>query len=77
MTIKMSGKLYDTLKYIVQVGLPALASLYFGLSNLWGWPYAEQIVGTLSCVELFLGSLIGISNYQYKKAQLQEDGEDE
>lgn len=63
----MSNKLYDVLKFIAQIVLPALATLYFGLANLWNLPYAEQVVGTISIVDAFLGALLGISTYNYRK----------
>lgn len=65
--MKMSNKVYDVLKYITQIGLPALGTLYFALSNIWGFPYAEQVVGTVSAIVTFLGVLLGISSAKYKK----------
>lgn len=63
----MSNKTYDILKYIAQIGLPALGALYFALSTIWGFPYGEQIVGTITAIDAFLGALLGISTVQYKK----------
>lgn len=63
----MSNKVYDILKYIAQIGLPALGALYFALSTIWGFPYGEQIVGTITAIDAFLGALLGISTAQYKK----------
>lgn len=65
--MKMSNKVYDVLKYITQIGLPAIGALYFTLSNIWGFPYAEEVVGTISAIVTFLGILLGISNAKYKK----------
>lgn len=65
----MSNKLYDVLKYIAQIVLPALGALYFGLSRIWGLPYGEEIVGTIAVIDTFLGALLGISTAQYRKAQ--------
>ena len=65
----MSNKVYDVLKYITQIGLPALGTLYFALSNIWGFPYAEQVVGTISAIVTFLGVLLGISSAKYKKEE--------
>jgi len=62
----MSNKTYDVLKWIAQILLPALGALYFALSQVWGLPYGEQIVGTISAVDVFLGALLGISSAQYK-----------
>lgn len=63
----MSNKTYDILKYIAQIVLPALGTLYFALSSLWGLPYGEQIVGTITAVDTFLGALLGVSTAQYRK----------
>lgn len=58
----MSNKLYDILKYIAQIVLPALAALYAALAGIWGWPYAEGIVGSISAVDLFLGTLLKVKS---------------
>lgn len=63
----MSNKTYDILKYIAQVVLPALGTLYFALASIWGFPYGEQIVGTITAVDTFLGVLLKISSDQYYK----------
>lgn len=65
----MSNKVYDILKYITQIIIPAVATLYFALSSIWGLPYGEQIVGTLTAVDAFLGVCLGISTVQYNKTQ--------
>lgn len=65
----MSNKLYDVLKYIAQIVLPAIATLYFALSQIWGLPFGEEIVGTITAVDCFLGALLGISTAQYRKGQ--------
>ena len=69
----MSNKLYDILKYIAQYVLPGLATLYFALASIWGLPYAEQIVGTITAVDAFLGLILGISTYQYNKVTKPDD----
>lgn len=67
--MKMSNKVYDTLKWIAMYCIPAVGTLYFALAGIWGLPYGEQIVGTLTAVDTFLGVLLGISNSQYNKAE--------
>ena len=52
--------------------LPAIATLYFALSGIWGFPYAEQIVGTIAAIETFLGALLGISTLTYNKQNKKE-----
>lgn len=63
----MSNKLYDCLKWIALVVLPALASLYIGLGQFWSIPYPEQIAGTIMLIDAFLGTILGISSIQYAK----------
>lgn len=63
----MSNKMYDILKKIALIWLPAAGTLYFTLAGIWGFPYAEQIVGTVTAVDTFLGIVLGISTVQYNK----------
>lgn len=65
--MRMSNNVYDVLKYIALVVLPALATLYFALSKIWGFPYGTEIVGTISAVDAFLGALLQISTNEYNK----------
>ncbi len=69
----MSNKLYDALKWVAQLLLPALGALYFALAQIWGFPYGEEIVGTLTAVDAFLGVILGISTVQYNKAKAAGD----
>ena len=73
--MKMSNKVYDILKYITQIIIPAVATLYFALAGIWGFPYGEQIVGTLTAIDTFLGALLGISNIRYQARLEEENGE--
>jgi hypothetical protein len=63
----ITGKLYDYLKWLTQVVLPALATLYFALAGLWHLPSAQEVVGTVVAVDTFLGVLLGISQVNYNK----------
>lgn len=63
----MSNKVYNILKYVALIVLPAIGTLYFALSSIWGLPYGEEIVGTITAVDTFLGALLGISTISYKK----------
>jgi TRAP-type uncharacterized transport system fused permease subunit len=62
----LKNSVYDVLKYIAQIVLPALGTLYFAIANIWGLPYGEQIVGTITAIDAFLGVLLGISSNTYK-----------
>jgi hypothetical protein len=75
--MKMSNKVYDVLKYIAQIVLPAIATLYFALAKIWNFPYGAEIVGTISAVDAFLGALLQISTNNYNKDnQLQPPDEE-
>lgn len=66
--MKLTNKSYDILKWIAQYFLPAAGTLYFALSGIWGLPYGEQIVGTITAVDTFLGVILGISTMQYNNS---------
>lgn len=63
----MNNKVYDVLKYIAQIILPALATLYLTLAGIWGLPLGEAISGTIMAVDTFLGVALKISANNYKK----------
>ena len=63
----MSNKIYDALKWIAMYLLPALGTLYFALAGIWGLTEGEQIVGTITAIDTFLGVILGISTTQYNK----------
>ena len=65
--MRLSNKVYDILKWIAMYLLPALGTLYFALASIWGLPYGEQIVGTITAIDTFLGVILGISTSQYNK----------
>lgn len=63
----MSNKVYDILKFVAQIALPATATLYFALATIWNLPYAEAVVGTITAIDLFIGTLLGISSVEFNK----------
>ena len=65
--MNMSNKTYDILMWIAMYLLPAAGTLYFALAGIWGLPYGEQVVGTITAVDTFLGVILGISTSQYNK----------
>jgi hypothetical protein len=69
----MSNKVYDVLKWVALILLPAVGTLYFALAKIWGFPYAAEIVGTITAVDAFLGALLGISTANYNKEKPPED----
>lgn len=71
--MKISNKTYDALKWIAQLLLPALGTLYFALASTWGLPYADQVVGTITAIDTFFGVILGLSSAQYNKAVESEE----
>ena len=70
--MKMSNNVYDVLKFIAQIVLPALATLWAALGKIWDWPLVTEITATICAVDTFLGALLGISSMKYGKEQTPE-----
>jgi hypothetical protein len=71
--MKLPDKVYDVLKWLVMVCIPALTVAYVGLSAIWGWPYADEVAKTSAVICTLLGALLGISTAQYNKDLLNKD----
>lgn len=71
----MSNKVYDVLKWIIQIGLPAASTLYFTLASIWGFPNPEYVIGSIAAVETFLGVILGVSTVHYNKGQKEKTAE--
>lgn len=65
----LTNKTYDVLKWVALILLPAMGALYFGLAGIWNFPYGEQIVGTITVIDTFLGAILGISTVHYNKKE--------
>ena len=65
----LPDKTYDVLKWVALILLPAIGALYFGLAGIWNFPYGEQVVGTITVIDTFLGAILGISTVQYNKKE--------
>ncbi len=70
--MKLENSTYDTLKYIAQIVLPSLGTLYFALAKIWGLPYGTEIVGTITAIDTFLGALLKISTDEYNRGEYDE-----
>lgn len=70
----LSDKAYNIGKRLVQIILPACASLYYGLALIWGLPAAEEVLGTIAVITTFLGVSLGISTRQYEASDAAYDG---
>lgn len=71
--MKLPDNLYNILKWVALIALPALGVFYFTLSKIWGLPYGAEITATLDAVALFIGTLIGVSHYNIKKEAQNEE----
>lgn len=69
----MSNKTYDILKNIAQIVLPALGTFYSALAGIWGFPYGEEVVGTIMALDTFLGVILGRASKQYQKLKEEEE----
>lgn len=67
--MKLPDKLYDVLKWITMIVLPALATAYVGLAAVWGWPFADEVAKTVAVICTLLGALLGISTAEYNKGK--------
>ena len=71
--MKLDNKTYDILKWVALIVLPAIATLYNALANIWGFHYGNEIVCTITAIDTFLGALIGVSTKNYNKDQTEEN----
>ena len=67
--MKLSNTVYDILKWITMIVLPALATAYVGLAAIWGWPFADEVAKTTAVICTLLGALLGISTAEYNKSK--------
>lgn len=67
--MKLPNTIYDILKWITIYLLPAIGTLYFSISTIWGLPYSEQVMGTISAIETFLAIILGISTFNYNRKE--------
>lgn len=72
--MQMSNNVYNFLKWVAQCVLPALGTLYFALASIWGLPYVEEVLGTITAIDTFLGVILGISTVQYNKNLSKSNG---
>ena len=67
--MKLPSPVYDVLKWIVMIVLPALSTAYVGLAAVWGWPLADEVAKSCSVICVLLGALLGISTAEYNKGK--------
>jgi len=67
-------KIYDKVKFLVLILLPAFSTFYFTFGNIWGFPEVEKVIGSVTAAELFLGAVIGLSARNYNRSDAKYDG---
>ena len=67
--MRIPNKVYDVLKWVVIIVLPAISTAYVGLAAIWHWPMADEVAKTCSVICVMLGALLGISTAEYNKTQ--------
>ena len=67
--MKLNNKLYDILKWIALIGVPAAATFYAALAGVWGWPRADEVARTANAACALLGALLGVSTAEYYKGE--------
>lgn len=72
----MNDKVYNILKWVAMIVLPAVGTLYSALAGIWSFPYGDQIVGTILAVDTFLGAILGISSATYEKKNQDKSNEE-
>lgn len=73
-----NDRVYQILKWVCIIFLPALATLWFALGKIWGFPYLAEVEGTIIAIDTFIGALIGVSTLSYnKKIGANKDGNSE
>lgn len=70
----ITGKAYDTLKWVALIALPAVATLYLALAGLWDLPEPEKVSGSIMAIDAFMGILLHLSSNNYDKSDLKYDG---
>ena len=69
----LSNKLYNILKWVATIVLPALSTMCFAIGDIWGWSFTDQLIGSIVALNTFLGVIIGISAAQYNKSKTSDD----
>lgn len=67
--MKLSNKAYDVLKWLALIAFDAVGVAYKALAAVWGFPYGEEVMQTCAIVSVLVGTLIGVSSYNYKKGE--------
>lgn len=67
-----SNRFFDCMRQICEVVLPAMGTLYFALCKIWGLPWGTEIVGTISAISVFIGTVIGVKRALYNAVEMDD-----
>lgn len=70
----LKNKVYDSLKWITLIVIPASNALYLGLAQLWNWGNAAEVAGSIALVDTFLGAVLQLSSRTYNNSEQAVDG---
>lgn len=65
--MKLNDKVYDVLKWLSLIALDAVGVAYESLASVWNLPFGDEVMKTCTIFSILIGTLIGISTYNYKK----------
>lgn len=65
--MKLNNKVYDVLKWLCLIVLPASAVCYTSIASIWGFPYASEVAGTINAISAVIGAIIGVSTVEYNR----------
>lgn len=74
MGLFLNSRVYNFLKPVATTVLPGLATLYFALSEIWDFPKAQEVVATITAVNVFLGLILNMSSASYNRSDRKFDG---
>ena len=69
----LNNKVYNVLKWVAIIVMPALATLVSVIFNAWGLPYAEPITTTITAIGTFIGAILVVSNAKYNNSKEDEN----
>lgn len=67
--MKLSNKAFDIIRFLCELLVPGIGALYYGVSQIWGLPFGEEVTATCACVATFLGIFVGINRASYNKGE--------
>lgn len=67
--MKLNDKIYNILKWVSLIALDAIGVAYESLATVWSLPFGDEVMKTCTIISILIGTLIGISTYNYNKKE--------